>query len=320
MANGVFMKSLRVLACLAVVLVLSACNKKENGCSGDAARAAMTDIVHQQLERAALARSKNADGSRVIDLGKIRAAVQQVVVVLDDIRTDKSDSSSGKSDCTATLRLKFSTNVLNDAFSARQKLKANSVEDLADSKNIDHKADTYWSTATYHVQPTDDGQKVVAQLDDGATLFDFGAEVIVSSAALNLIDQAQQAEQAQKAQTDAALAEQRAANLAAARAENQLALQEIKQAWADLAPWQRQQILTLQRTWMRKKDADCLVEAANATASTNGAPADPAATANDREIARLTCDTREEQARARGLAQLRQSDAGNGYAPNQPSY
>lgn len=314
---GVCMKSLRVLACLAVVMALSACGKKESGCSSEAARAAMTDIVHQQLEKAAVAKSKSNDGSRGLDLGKIRSAVQQVVVVLDDIRTDKSDSATGKADCAATLRLKFPTTVLNDAFSARQKAKVNSVEDLADGKNIDHKDDTFWSTATYHVQPTDDRQKMVAQLDDGATLFDFGAEVIVSSAAQNLIDQAQQVEQAQQAQTNAALAEQRAASLAAARAENQLAVQEIKQAWASLAPSQRVQLLALQRTWARKKDADCLVEAANATANSTG---DPGVLANDREIARLTCDTREEQARSRELEQVRSADTGNGFTPNQPSY
>ena len=129
-------------------------------------------------------------------------------------------------------------------------------------------------------------------------MFDFAAEVLASGLLRASTDDSQraeaQAEAQQTAEQNAALDEQRAANLASAKTDNQLAVQTIGATWQALAGATRQRLLPQQRAWIAKKNADCKVEAAAASI-------DP----NDKEIARLNCDTRMTQERLPWLANFR---------------
>jgi len=129
-------------------------------------------------------------------------------------------------------------------------------------------------------------------------MFDFAAEVLASGLLRASTDDSQraeaQAEAQQTAEQNAALGEQRAANLASAKTDNQLAVQTIGATWQALAGATRQRLLPQQRAWIAKKNADCKVEAAAASI-------DP----NDKEIARLNCDTRMTQERLPWLANFR---------------
>ena len=308
------------------VLAIGACKPGSSVCSAEGASKAVADVVREQVQKSAVTTLRQPDGTMAVGFDALRNAVAQITATIEDVRTDHSESS-GKADCAGTLRIKFATPLLNDAFTARQNAHASSVEDLAASKNIDHKGDSYSVLVSYHVQPTDDGKKMFARVDDGATLFNFAGEVVASAAARGLIDNANRQAQAQQAQADAALAEQRAATLAAARAENQVAAQEINAAWGALSLPVRQKLLPLQKAWARKKDADCLVEAANANATAAPAvgspvgparPVNPAADAATRDIAKITCDTKAQSERARWLDQFRNVDAGS-IDGNQPS-
>jgi uncharacterized protein YecT (DUF1311 family) len=71
------------------------------------------------------------------------------------------------------------------------------------------------------------------------------------------------------------------ADLDMAAAENKLANQQINAVWKALPEDARSQLLELQRAWVRKKTADCNIEAAGV--STEVVP---------KEAARLRCDTR----------------------------
>ncbi|MFM8376996.1 MAG: lysozyme inhibitor LprI family protein, partial [Phenylobacterium sp.] len=99
------------------------------------------------------------------------------------------------------------------------------------------------------------------------------------------IEGASQAQAAQEAAAAAETAKQteaaQKADLEMATAENKLANQQINTIWKSLPEEARSQLLELQRAWVRKKTADCNIEAAGV--STEAMP---------KEAARLRCDTR----------------------------
>ena len=103
--------------------------------------------------------------------------------------------------------------------------------------------------------------------------------------ARNEIEGVSKAQAAQVAAAEAETAKQteaaQKADLDMAAAENKLANQQINAVWRALPEDARSQLLEMQRAWVRKKTADCNIEAAGA--STEALP---------KEAARLRCDTR----------------------------
>ncbi|WP_158637964.1 lysozyme inhibitor LprI family protein [Sphingomonas ginsenosidivorax] len=269
------------------------------GCTAESAQAPVVGIVKDQLERAISAKVRGEDGARSVSLSKIRAAIGQLVIAIDDIRTSKEDPNSTKRFCTGTLKVRFDADALADADHTRETAGLNSVSALADAADIERHADSFTTGIEFNVQPTDNGDKVFAETESGNNMFDFAAEVLASGLLRASTEESQraaaQAEAQQTAEQNAALGEQRAANLASAKTDNQLAAQTIGATWQALAGATRQRLLPQQRAWIAKKNADCKVEAASASID-----------ANDKEIARLNCDTRLTQERLPWLANFRE--------------
>lgn len=282
-------------------LALSGCGKQPVACTAESAQSPVVSIVKEQIEKLVSAKLRGDEGTRSVGLSKIRAAVGQLVIGLDDIRTSKEDPNSTRRFCRASLNIRFPSDMLVDADKAREASDLTSVSDLAADGDVERNADRFSSEIEFNVQPTDDGSKVFAETESGNGMFDFAAEVLASGLMRAAIDDARRAEaqaaQAEASAQNAALSEQREANVAAARLDNQLATQTIGAAWKTLPSATRAQLLPAQRVWIRKKGADCVVEAASVST-------DPA----EREVARLNCDTRFTQERIAWLAQYRTSD------------
>jgi uncharacterized protein YecT (DUF1311 family) len=185
------------------------------------------------------------------------------------------------------------------------------VTQLADSNDVDREADTFSAKTDYDVQPTDTGDKIFAETETKSPLMNVVSEVIASSLLHNVLQQAaaaqKQQQQAQQTQQNTALAEQKAADLNSAKVDNQLAMQSILAVWRALPAAVRAQLLPQQRAWVRKKDADCRVEAASAST-------DP----TDMEVARLKCDTTATQERINFLQPYREQTS-DGTPQQQPS-
>lgn len=267
-------------------------------CTAESAQQPVIAIVKEQLEKSIADKVKRNDGTKVVGLSKIRAAIAQLVFAIEDIRTSKTDPNSTKRFCTGVLRVRFPADALADADKARQDASMNTVSDLADASDIERHADSFSTNIDFNVQPTDDGSKVFAETESGNNMVGFAAEVVASGLLRATVEDAkrqqQQAIDQQNAAQTAALAEQQNANVASAKTDNQLAVQTIAAAWQALSPTIRSRLLPLQRAWIRKKDADCAVEAA-------GASIEP----SEKEVARLRCDTRATQDRIGWLAQYR---------------
>ena len=291
-----------------LMLLLAACGKPTVQCSNEAAQAPVVSIVKEQVEKAIANQTRDESGVRAVSLSKIRAAVNQLSIVIADVRTSKEDPNSTKKFCSGSLRIRIPSKTIEDADAAREIAKKPSVSQLADSNNVEQQADSFSADIEFNVQPTDDGSKVFAQTESGENIFSVTAEILSSDLLKSALENGQRetqlSQQQQKTAETAAQEESRQAAFVMAKTENQLAFQTINAVWRSIPSSTRQQLLMLQRAWGRKKDADCNVEAS-------------AASVNPTEIAtaRLTCDTRISKERTDWLQQYRADVTQNGSAP-----
>jgi len=294
----IFRETLLVLLLLSSVPALSSCGKRAVECSSADATSATTDLVKTSLEKAIYDKGKAAGGDFNISRSNIRAAIAQLGLVIQDIRTSREDPNSTKHFCEGTLKVTFPADTIQKAEQARSAVGLGTITQLADASDIDREADSFEDKIEYDVQPTDNGDKVFSETNSGAPIINLVSEIVSASLIEPTVQQAavaeQEAKQAQQAQQDAALAQQKAANLNSARTDDQLASQQILAVWRALPAEVRSKLLPLQRAWAQKKDADCKVEAANAST-------DP----EEMETARLNCDVRETRERTDALEQVR---------------
>jgi len=152
---------LRRIAQLAILaalgLALAGCEKHSVDCTDDSATTTTIGIVRDALESATAKAMQNDESSSSAPLSKIRAAIAQLVISIDDVRTTKKDPDSTKRFCTGTLKVRFPAAALDDAEKARAAAGLNTVSDLADADDVTRSADAFTSDIDYNVQPTDDG-------------------------------------------------------------------------------------------------------------------------------------------------------------------
>lgn len=293
-----------IAAALAIILigawlVMGYFKKPQVECSSSDATATTIDVLKKALEKDTFAKVSGSDNSSAISKSNIRAAIAQIIFSFEDVRTTRHDPNSTKQFCEGTLKIRFPAEDLTNADDARSAAGLGTVTQLADANDVDREADMFSAKADYDVQPTDTGDKLFAETETKSPIMNVASEVLASSLLHGVLQSAaaaqQQQQQAQQAQQNAAVADQKAADLNSAKVDDQLATQSILAVWRAIPAAVRTQLLPQQRAWVRKKDADCRVEAA--TAST-----DP----TDIEVARLKCDTNATQQRITELQPYRE--------------
>lgn len=280
--------NLRFVAIVALFPLVMSCDrlaKPELTCGKEDAVATTLSAVTERMEKQIKKALRRDDGTSVVPLAKVRATLKQLKLSIQDIRTSKEDPNSTKKFCTGRFRVVIPQEVVDDADKAREIAQQGSVTDLAEQQNFERDANVFTTEINYDVQPTDEGDKVYAQVEDGDNVYAFLSGVVASHLARKALEnekvQEEQAVAAQKQEEEAALAAQKSAALEEARAENKLAEQSINEVWRNIPSDTRASLLDLQRAWIKKKTADCRIEAA--ASSTD---------AQEREAARLRCDTR----------------------------
>lgn len=263
-------------------------------CLSESGQLAAVAIVKERAEKKI---RETGDESNPLSKSKIRAALAQVKFLFEDVRTSKEDPNSTKKFCAGTLKIAFPTEMITESEKARELMSLDNLTKYADQKDIRRDANTFRIDVDFNVQPTDDGIKVYAEIEDGDPVYSLVTEVVAGQLYEKRISQAK-AEEKQRVdneqqQQEAALAEQRQANYEEAKAANQLAEQSINAVWGTLPQDVRQQVLPLQRAWIKSKDADCKVEAA-------GVSTEP----TEREISRLQCQAKRNNERAADLRSL----------------
>lgn len=297
------------LAVLSSSIVLTACSglvAASSDCNGSDASAVALDIVRDQIIKLS---SEREEGLPQLSKSKIRASVKELKLSLVDVRTTKDDPNSSKQFCTGTVRLAAPAQMVLDADETRRMANLNSVEEMADNANVEKSANVFSAEIDFNVQPTDDGEKLFAEIENGNEAFAFFAELVKDHLLKSAVAQAKAEADRLEAEKNAAIAaadqQYQAATLDEAKAQNAAAVQAIGAIWKAIPADARQQMLPMQRAWIKKTDASCKLEAAG-----------QAADATSMQVAKLNCETREQLARAEYLRRFGSAAIDDAYDSN----
>lgn len=284
----------RALIAVALIIALSACGKPQATCSDEASRAALESAIRDGLEKVVVARSKDSEGNQLVGFSKIRAAIASVKLVIENIRTTKEDPNSTKKFCSGNLKIVFGTQVFDDADKAREIAGLSSLNDATDTVGIEKGVDYLKGDLDYSVQPTDDGTKVVAEFESKDAKLDVFGEVLAASLLRSGLESKQRTDQenaalAEKQRQDAVNAASRA-TIEEAALSRRTADQALTAVWRGLEPGTRQELLSQQRAWIKRKDTTCKVQGLQS--STNP---------TEQQVAILNCITSETQSRIGAL-------------------
>lgn len=296
----------------ALLLLASACLSgcgsafgEKLGCTSSSGQETTISIIKEQIEKKISSESEGTYGS-IISKSKIRAALEQIKFVIEDVRTSKEDPNSTKKFCTGKLKVVFPDTMITDADKTREMQGLNKVSELADNSGAEREANAFKMDIDFNVQPTDDGQKVYSELENADATPTFISAILGGHLGYRSIQQSHQQEQQQaqlaEQQEQAALTEQKQATLGEAKAEFDLSNQTINTIWGAIPSDQRDQLLPVQRAWIKRKTADCKIEAASQSIEPS-----------EREAARLNCETRMNNERSTQLRRFTDHDNGNGY-------
>lgn len=263
------MRKIGVTIAAIMAMALSACGKPSVNCSDANAVTALETAIREGLEKSVADRAKGGDGSQLISTSEIRAAIAQIKLVIENVRTTKEDPNSTKRFCTGNLKIVFPSSTFNDADRARELAGLSDITKMADSASVEKGADYLKSDLDYNVQPTDDGAKIIAEFENADSKIDVFGEVVAASLLKNRIETAKRQEQeqaalAEKQQADAINAE-RSATLEQAVLARKTADASLNTIWQALEPQTRQQLLPQQRAWIKQKDASCKVRGLQAS-------------------------------------------------------
>lgn len=291
------MKAFKVIPAAALAALLSGCGVTGADCASEASKEVIISILREQVGKAAESDLQAEDGTRLAGSSKIRATVAELKVLIEDVRTTKKDPDSTKRFCAGTARIVAPLNMIQDADQTRKLLNMGDVDSLLEQAGLKRSADSISFEIEYSVQPTDKRDKIYGEVEGAAIPLTALGQLVGAHLARREIEGATQIQAAQEAATAAETARQtqaaQQADLDLSAAENKLATQKINALWKALPEDTRSQLLELQRAWVRKKAADCDIEAAGM--STEAMP---------REAARLRCDTRMTLARFDELQSL----------------
>jgi uncharacterized protein YecT (DUF1311 family) len=291
------MRPFKFISAAAIAALLSGCGVAGADCASEASQEVILSILREQVGKAAEADLEAEDGTRLAGSSRIGATVAELKMTLEDIRTTKKDPDSTKRFCAGTARIVAPLTMIQDADQTRKLLDMGDVDSLFEQAGLKRSADALSFDIEYSVQPTDKRDKIYGEVDGAGFQLTALGQLVGAHLARREIEGATQAKAAQDAAAAAETARQvqaaQQADLDLSAAENKLAAQKINALWRALPDDTRSQLLELQRAWVRKKAADCDIEAAGASAE-----------AVPREAARLRCDTRMTLARFDELQSL----------------
>lgn len=284
-------------------------------CNDEQSRQLVAEVLAKNLNQTGLAQIKTLITDQGIDLDLVRfkALVQQVKFELTDVRTNRAETATTKKFCQASLKVSIPANTINDANSARAIYQEMDLQKLAILSDLELTGANVSYELEYSVQPTDDGQKIYAEVQNADVPLEFVNQVILGALQkpLRLAErrEAEQSEQ-QYALEEQQLAEEQAAiaiQQAAERQANQIAYQNLQQqeavqrlssannklnaVWNSTNSRVRNQILAEQRIWLKKRDLECRLNSEDAQSEL-------------REVARLRCEAEVTNQRVGVLQQM----------------
>ena len=248
------MRSAIISAAVAIsALAMAGCAKEQATCSGKDGIDVVRSIIQEAAEKS-LAEEKRDDGSAVFNAASARATFSKMTITIENIRTSKEDPDSTKVFCEGSIKIVVPPDVLQSAEEGRKLANFGTVSALASTTSMEQSANAFSKSVEYSVQPTDDGEKVYAELDPHAVA-QFMSDLVGSSLLKPMleakkIEEAKAAEAGRQAaetqrleneqQQEQLRTEQNAANLSVAQEQNTLANQAINELWKNISEEERE--------------------------------------------------------------------------------
>jgi hypothetical protein len=249
-------------------------------CGSDEAQRLIDQVVKEELEFAIQSDLDSQKELGSYDATQLDNAISRIKLRLEDVRTSRDDPDSSRLACRASLMIDLPKAVESTANEALALAEADTVREIANRYKIKRRSGKYAVEFDYFVQPTDDGDKLFAEIDDDSAALDFMGEVLGSylladeirdqkieadkaeAEAKRIEREAIEAEEAIEREAEEAFNAEGTAALKAAEVERKLASDSINAVWNAMPPGAKRDIEKLHDAWVGQMKARCAAQAA----------------------------------------------------------
>ena len=166
----------KILIAFTSSLALAGCDKLFSNhvqCDDESATSLVTQVLNDNLEKSLERELKLLikDGSiKDLDPAKLKLSAKNIQFSLADSRTDFIDPNSPKTSCSIDLTVTVPSDLIKKSDEARSKVDALSVEAQANNLGVNYENNKINLTLEYVLQPTDKGDKVLAQIKNSSDM------------------------------------------------------------------------------------------------------------------------------------------------------
>jgi len=274
-------RKITFLLMVIVPLLVSACTKPEYAaCGSSEAKSLIDKLFREELEYSVQNALDSQKELGSYDTTELDSAVKRLNIALDDVRTSRDDPDSERFSCRATLKLDLPDNVEREANQTRAMAEMVDVRKLANRYKLKRKGQNFTTDFDYFIQPTDDGKKLFAEMDDDAPALQFLGEVLASyllsdeireekiaqdqeeaAEKKELRDQEREEREMEREVGQAIDAEAKAA-LNSAKVERKLASDRINAVWLGMPGNVQDSLDKVHSAWVQEMNARCQRQAA----------------------------------------------------------
>lgn len=291
---------LKVLTLTFSMFALAACDKVSTitgsgtKCDSDITKQIVVETFSKNVSDIASTRVKELIETEnvTVDMGKLRSTLQQITFNVTNVRTNNSDPNSKKNYCATDFIVNIPAQMIKDADAARAVYEENNIAQAAVLSDLSFENNQLKKEIEYFVQPTDDGKKVFVTLENPDALAFFVRDIAIDSllkaARQNAAEVAKQEEIKRVAEQSAAAEEYQSVLLSEAQSNLDNANENLNLVWNSTTKEIRDQLLSEQRIWLKKRNLECKLESSNT---------------ENPEIFRLNCETNMTNERTNELRQ-----------------
>ncbi|MCL4672103.1 MAG: hypothetical protein KJZ64_04030 [Sphingomonadaceae bacterium] len=250
------------------------------GCGSDEARKVVEDLLKEELTYGVQSQLDAQKELGSYDATELENAVKRIKIDLTDVRTSRDDPDSERYACRAALSLELPKLVESKANEVRGMAELGTVRELANRYKMKRKGGDYSTEFDYFIQPTDDGKKLFAEMDDDAPALTFLAEVLASYLLADEIREEKIAQDMEIAREERAVREQEKAAaqmememdaafraegdaaLNSAKVQRDLASERINAVWNAMDVGASEDLDKVHSAWVKEMKARCASESA----------------------------------------------------------
>lgn len=243
----------------------------DTGCLSEAGRTIAIGALTKQITKQ-VGIDAPTDADHRIPSAVVRNSVESLDLGIEDVRTTAQDERTTKRSCTGMLSVKLPASVRAKAGEALSSTDSTTIDDLATRYDFEIEDGAYRIALDYSVQPTDDGDKIYAEVVETQNIVGFLTKIVIGDVYSGRIRLAKQ--EIEKREVETRSLEERAnvmqdrTSLAESTDRRRLSIARINAAWDSMPQFAQDELLVQQRAWNKRRTAMCRAQAAGATSDT----------------------------------------------------